>query len=114
MKALVTGGASGIGAAIVARLRAEGYDVEVLDLVNGFDVADPEAWDRVGSVDLACLNAGVLTGEADISRLRVDQLMNFAWKGMIPLSIANIVFACAWYEFAIRPGGASSCNGQRP
>ena len=41
-----------------ARLEREGYEVESLDLVNGFDVTDPAAWERVGAVDLACLNAG--------------------------------------------------------
>jgi nucleoside-diphosphate-sugar epimerase len=45
--ALVTGGASGIGAALVARLRAEGFDVRVLDLTTGFDVGDPRDWDAV-------------------------------------------------------------------
>jgi NAD(P)-dependent dehydrogenase (short-subunit alcohol dehydrogenase family) len=63
VKAVVTGGEGGIGRAIRARLEAEGYEVESLDLVTGFDVADPAAWERVGPVDLACLNAGVLTGE---------------------------------------------------
>jgi NAD(P)-dependent dehydrogenase (short-subunit alcohol dehydrogenase family) len=63
VKAIVTGGEGGIGRAMRARLEAEGYDVESLDLVNGFDVADPAAWERVGPVDLACLNAGVLTGD---------------------------------------------------
>ena len=60
--ALVTGSAGGLGRAIVARLRAEGYDVQELDLTTGFDVTDPAAWEEVGPVDLACLNAGVLTG----------------------------------------------------
>ena len=60
MKALVTGGEGGIGRAIRARLESEGYDVESLDLVNGFDVSDPAAWERVDAVDIACLNAGVL------------------------------------------------------
>lgn len=60
MRALVTGGEGGIGRAIRARLESEGYEVESLDLVNGFDVTDPAAWERVEAVDIACLNAGVL------------------------------------------------------
>jgi NAD(P)-dependent dehydrogenase (short-subunit alcohol dehydrogenase family) len=67
--ALVTGSAGGIGSAIVSKLRAEGLQVRELDLVNGFDVSDPECWEHVGSVDLACLNAGVLTGSEDIANL---------------------------------------------
>lgn len=63
MKALVTGGEGGIGRAIRARLEAEGYEVQSLDLVNGFDVTDPAAWEDVGAVDIACLNAGVLGGD---------------------------------------------------
>ena len=38
--ALVTGGASGIGAAAVERLRAGGADVHVFDLEQGDDVRD--------------------------------------------------------------------------
>jgi NAD(P)-dependent dehydrogenase (short-subunit alcohol dehydrogenase family) len=60
MKALVTGGEGGIGRAIRARLESEGFAVESLDLVNGFDVTDPAAWERIDAVDIACLNAGVL------------------------------------------------------
>jgi NAD(P)-dependent dehydrogenase (short-subunit alcohol dehydrogenase family) len=62
VKALVTGGEGGIGRAMRARLEREGFDVESLDLTTGFDVTSPEAWERVGPVDVACLNAGVLTG----------------------------------------------------
>ena len=44
MTALVTGSAGGIGSAIVSKLRKEGFEVHELDLVNGFDVSDPDAW----------------------------------------------------------------------
>ena len=69
MKALVTGSAGGLGRAIVTRLRAEGYEVQELDLTNGFDVTDPTAWESVEPVDLAVLNAGVLTGQGDVVAL---------------------------------------------
>ena len=70
MKALVTGGEGGLGRAMCARLREEGYEVESLDLVSGFDVTSPAAWERVGPVDVACLNAGVLTGELSYESYR--------------------------------------------
>ena len=73
MKAIVTGGASGIGAAIVARLRAENVDVEVLDLRHGFDVGEADHWEAVGAVDVACLNAGVLGGVADPSAVSLER-----------------------------------------
>ena len=99
VRALVTGGASGIGAAIVARLRVEGYDVEVLDLVDGFDVGDPEAWERVGPVDLACLNAGILTGEADVSRLGVDQ-----YRRAVSVNVDGVVFGVRRLSKVLEPG----------
>lgn len=73
MRAIVTGGASGIGAATVSRLRSEGIDVEVLDLTNGFDVGDPVSWEEVGTVEIACLNAGVLGGPADPAEITLER-----------------------------------------
>ena len=70
MKALVTGGEGGLGRAMCARLRDEGYEVESLDLATGFDVTSPAAWESVGPVDVACLNAGVLTGELTYENYR--------------------------------------------
>lgn len=40
---------------------------------------------------------------ATLPRLRVDRLMNFAWKYLVPLSIVNIIIAAVWYELVIRP-----------
>ncbi len=85
--ALVTGGAGGIGVAIRARLEAEGYEVHSLDLVSGFDVADPAAWEDVPDVQLACLNAGVITGERDIAALTDEQ-----YRRAVSVNVDGVVF----------------------
>ena len=87
MTALVTGSAGGIGRAIVQKLRKEGFEVRELDLVNGFDVTDPEAWEHVGSVDFACLNAGVLTGSEDVANLTDEQ-----YRRAMGVNVDGIVF----------------------
>ena len=72
VKALVTGGEGGLGRAMRARLEREGFEVSSLDLTTGFDVTDPAAWERVEAVDLACLNAGILTAGTDLRTLSYD------------------------------------------
>lgn len=87
MTALVTGAAGGIGKAITAKLRSEGFEVKELDLVSGFDVSDPEAWEHVGSVDLACLNAGIVTGSDDIATLTDEQ-----YRRALGVNVDGVVF----------------------
>ena len=87
MTALVTGSAGGIGSAIVSKLRSEGFEVRELDLVNGFDVSDPEAWEHIGSVDLACLNAGVLTGGDGVANLTDAQ-----YRRAMGVNVDGVVF----------------------
>ena len=40
---------------------------------------------------------------ATVPRLRVDRLMDFAWKTLVPLALFNIATAAVWFELAIRP-----------
>jgi NAD(P)-dependent dehydrogenase (short-subunit alcohol dehydrogenase family) len=87
VKALVTGGEGGLGRAMRTRLESEGYEVESLDLVNGFDVTDPDAWERVGAVDLALLNAGVLTAGTDLRELDVE-----GYRRAVSVNVDGVVF----------------------
>jgi NAD(P)-dependent dehydrogenase (short-subunit alcohol dehydrogenase family) len=89
--ALVTGGAGGIGRVLVRRLAQEGYELVVADLdaeaahavaaeVGGtplaLDVSRSVDWERASGsldrLDLACLNAGVLTGAPRLAELAED------------------------------------------
>jgi NAD(P)-dependent dehydrogenase (short-subunit alcohol dehydrogenase family) len=85
--ALVTGSAGGIGRAIVERLEHEGAEVLQLDLVTGFDVSDPTAWESVDRVELACLNAGVGTGAASIRELTAEQ-----FRRVVGVNVDGVVY----------------------
>ncbi len=75
--ALVTGSAGGIGRALVAALEAEGAAVRGVDLVEGFDVADPDAWRDVEPADAVFLNAGVLAvGDGSLADYRQIMAVN--------------------------------------
>jgi NAD(P)-dependent dehydrogenase (short-subunit alcohol dehydrogenase family) len=99
--ALVTGAAGGIGSAIVRKLRAEGFEVKELDLVSGFDVTDTEAWEHVGSVDLACLNAGVLTGSDDIAGLTDEQ-----YRRALGVNVDGVVYGVRRLDRVMPKGSA--------
>jgi NAD(P)-dependent dehydrogenase (short-subunit alcohol dehydrogenase family) len=107
--ALVTGAASGIGAATAARLASEGASVVVADVqrdagekvaadVGGrfaaLDVTVADDWTRVvaevlaveGRLDVAHLNAGVMTGQGDVRALtdaEIDRVLGVNVRGVL-------------------------------
>jgi NAD(P)-dependent dehydrogenase (short-subunit alcohol dehydrogenase family) len=94
--AIVTGGASGIGAAVVRVLEEEDTAVESLDLATGFDVSDPAAWDAVGDVDFAFLNAGVGHSGDDLA----------GYRRMLGTNVDGIVFGVRRLEQVMKEGGS--------
>ena len=92
----MTGGASGIGAAIVALLRAEGADVRVLDVVDGFDVSDPDAWSDVEAAELACLNAGVTSVDDSVAD----------YRRVVGVNVDGVVFGVRHLAEVMEPGSA--------
>ncbi len=123
--AVVTGGASGIGRASARRMAAEGVKVLVVDLhaeaaaevaaeIGGAslaaDVSRSEEWASIvsagralGGIDLAYLNAGVTTGEEDITEVTDEQ-----YRRIVGVNVDGVVFGTRALvpEIAARGGGA--------
>jgi NAD(P)-dependent dehydrogenase (short-subunit alcohol dehydrogenase family) len=112
-RAIVTGGASGIGRATAVRLAELGASVVVTDIderggaavadqIGGtfavLDVSDPQAWDRVittsGPFDIAFLNAGISTnvGLPHIEGNPAITLTDHAYRRIMGINVDGVVF----------------------
>jgi acetoacetyl-CoA reductase len=75
-KALVTGAARGIGAAVARRLAADGLEVVTLDLAAGCDITLDVASDPfppLHDIDVCVANAGITTTIAPAHRMSAEQ-----------------------------------------
>lgn len=124
--AIVTGGASGIGAATVKRFRAEGAEVIVADvqadlgekvasenaaLFHSLDVTDSGQWaammamaeKRFGRLDIVFNNAGVLSGGKSIETIDLA-----TWQRTIAINQTGVMLGCHHGIALMRrnPGGS--------
>jgi 2-dehydro-3-deoxy-L-rhamnonate dehydrogenase (NAD+) len=100
--AIVTGGAGGLGAAIAARLRADGARVVAADITPGegdavtVDVSDPtsaqamadEVLRRFGRIDILVNNAGIAGPTAPVAELAPED-----WRRVVAVNLDG-VFHC--------------------
>src|SRR5580765_5245782 len=90
--ALVTGGASGMGEAVVERLRSGGADVHVFDLANGDDVRDSTrlnaAVDALPRLDVLVCCAGV-GGDS----LHTEDVSDEEWESVHAINLNGVFYA---------------------
>ena len=111
MVAVVTGAAGGLGAAIAARLAADGARVAALDLEPGpsagsvipwaCDVTDPEAVrstvaeivEGLGGLDMLVNNAGMLSGRSSLLQTTPEECHRYyAVNAVAPLLMVQACF----------------------
>ncbi len=124
--AVITGGASGIGAATARRFRQEGAAVVITDVETGpgqwlaeeigalftqHDVADPAGWtrvcalveDRFGRLDAMMNNAGIV-GSGSVETVTLE-----AWNRIVSINLTGVMLGCQHAVALMRknPGGSS-------
>ena len=106
-RVLVTGGASGLGAALVAEFLKRGDRVLVTDLAESYDapagadylrlnVTSDDDWDAArawvesnwNGLDVLVNNAGIATGG------RIDVVSLDEWRGVIDVNLLSVVRGC--------------------
>ena len=105
--ALVTGGASGLGAASAERLRAEGLSVVTLDLRGAdvtADVTDEQALQQVarqvGPVDVLVNSAGIVGANKPLLETTTEE-----WRRVLDVNVLGTVHAIRAFVPGMRERG---------
>jgi NAD(P)-dependent dehydrogenase (short-subunit alcohol dehydrogenase family) len=107
---IVTGTSGGIGSAIAAEFEDLGDTVVRLDIVDGFDVTDPEQCRTLatrvdgehGRIDVLCNNAGI-GAVGDVTQATVDE-----WQRVFAVNVFGIAHLSAAVLPAMRRAGTGA------
>lgn len=112
-RVLITGGASGLGAAMAAAFRARGDDVLVADLTEvpdgiRLDVTSDDDWaaalawveENWGGLDILVNNAGIATGG------RIDVVSLDEWRKVIDINLLGVVRGCRTFTPLFKAQGS--------
>ncbi|WP_100444797.1 SDR family NAD(P)-dependent oxidoreductase [Glycomyces xiaoerkulensis] len=106
-RALVTGGAGGLGAAVAERLRADGLQVTTLDLEGAdvdIDVTDDralrEAAETIGPVDVLVNSAGLIGPNRPLTETEPEQ-----WRRVLDVNVVGTVNTMRWFVPGMRERG---------
>lgn len=123
---IITGGASGMGAAMVRRFLADGADVLMTDInatagqqlademgiaFEAHDVSSADDWrrvmataqDRFGRLDVLINNAGIVTGRS------IEDVDMETWQRVIDVNLTGVMLGCQFGIAAMKnnPGGSA-------
>lgn len=113
-RAIVTGGASGLGAAAATRLRADGVEVITVDLIGEadelVDVSDSAAIaamaERVGDVEILVNSAGIVGPNVPFSEVNLEE-----WRQTFDVNvIGTLVMMQAFVPGMVRKGWGRVVN----
>jgi 2-deoxy-D-gluconate 3-dehydrogenase len=86
--ALVTGASRGIGAAVAARLRKDGWQVETAERSSGVDLADADAAraavERLDRIDALVANAGTIVRAGALEHTLED------WRHVLDVNLTSV------------------------
>lgn len=118
-RVLITGGASGLGAALVRRCTARGDRVLVTDLAEHcevpagatyqqLDVTSEEDWQRarqtvqdtMGGLDILINNAGIAAGG------RIDHVPHDEWSRVMNINVLGVANGCATFAPMFKASGS--------
>jgi NAD(P)-dependent dehydrogenase (short-subunit alcohol dehydrogenase family) len=114
VKALVTGAAGGIGQAVCAALRADGYEVLGVDREPGDHVADltdeaavAHVLAAAGPLDLVFNGAGI-SGRSRFGDGPVESIPRSGWDAVLEANLTSVFLVCKHAIPALRAAGGGA------